>query len=61
MVEKQEQADASVQHVEDVMIDYYRETVGQKDTVGMASYMKEHLNLEDYQLWLKMGDSSYYR
>lgn len=56
VVEWQEQANASARRIEDTMMGYYRETVGQKDTVGMAGYMKRHLSPQDYQLWLEEGN-----
>ncbi|WP_162055035.1 hypothetical protein [Pontibacter pamirensis] len=52
MVEQQEQANASLQHIEDTMMDFYLETREQTDTVGMAAYMREHLSPEEYELWL---------
>lgn len=56
VVKWQEEANASAQRIENTMMDYYRETVGQKDTVGMASYMKKLLSQNDYQLWLEAGE-----
>ena len=56
MVKKQEQANASLKHVEDTMMDFYLETREQTDTVGMAAYMKQYLSPAEYQLWLHMGE-----
>ncbi|PRY13730.1 hypothetical protein CLV24_105100 [Pontibacter ummariensis] len=56
MVEKQEQANASHQRVEDTMMDFYLKTRDQTDTLGMAAYMKQHLYTAEYQLWLRMGE-----
>ncbi|MFD3002680.1 hypothetical protein ACFS7Z_20080 [Pontibacter toksunensis] len=56
MVKKQEQANASLKHVEDTMMDFYLESREQADTVGMAAYMELHLSPAEYQLWLQMGE-----
>lgn len=56
MVEKQEQANTSLQRIEDMMMDFYLETREQTDTVGMAVYMQQHLSPVEYQLWLQMGE-----
>ncbi|RDV11868.1 hypothetical protein DXT99_23475 [Pontibacter diazotrophicus] len=61
VIERQERANASAQNVEDTLIDFYRTHREQTDTAGMANYMKQHLSSKEYQLWLKMGDYSYYR
>lgn len=55
VVEWQGEDSASAQRVEAAMMDYYRETVGQNDTAGMATYMKQHLSAKDYNLWLEGG------
>jgi len=55
VVEWQEKDNASAQRIEATMMDYYWETVGQKDTVGMASYMKQRLSHGDYAIWLQEG------
>lgn len=56
MVEQQEQANASLQRMEDTMTGFYRETREQTDTAGMAAYMKQHLSPAEYQLWLQRGE-----
>ncbi|WP_276498508.1 hypothetical protein [Pontibacter litorisediminis] len=37
--------------IEDTMMNYYSETKGQMDTVGMADYMQERLSPDDYKAW----------
>ena len=56
VVEWQEESNASALRIEDTMMDYYRETKEQPDTVGMAGYMKHRLSPGDYQLWLREGN-----
>ncbi|WP_162055960.1 hypothetical protein [Pontibacter pamirensis] len=54
MVEKQEKANVSAQHVEDALIDFYRTHREQRDTVGMGTYMKQHLTPDEYKLSVQM-------
>lgn len=55
VVKWQEEDNASAQRIEATMMDYYRETKHQPDTVGMASYMKQRLSPVEYELWLEAG------
>lgn len=50
VVSLQEEANASAQHVEDALIDFYRTQREQIDTVGMANYVKQHLSPAEYEL-----------
>ena len=62
VVRMQEKANTSLQRIEDTMMDFYIETREQTDTVGMASYMREHLSPEEYELWLNEEErEGYYR
>jgi predicted house-cleaning NTP pyrophosphatase (Maf/HAM1 superfamily) len=49
----QQQANVSVQHIEDTMMAFYLKTREQTDTAGMAAYMRQHLSGAEYQLWLQ--------
>lgn len=55
VVEWQEKDNASVRRIEATMVGYYRETKHRPDTVGMASYMRQRLPPDDYQIWLQEG------
>lgn len=55
VVEWQEEDNASAQRIEATMMDYYRKTKHQPDTVGMAGYMKRRLPPGDYEIWLEAG------
>ncbi|CAN5845959.1 hypothetical protein BH24BAC1_BH24BAC1_20870 [soil metagenome] len=53
IVGMQQQANVSVQHIEDTMMAFYLKTREQTDTAGMAAYMRQHLSGAEYQLWLQ--------
>lgn len=55
MVEIQNERNAQYNRIEDTMMDFYRETREQGDTLGMSTYMRERLSLNDYKGWQRQG------
>lgn len=55
MVVLEEEKQAQYSRIENMMIEYYRETKEQKDTVGMSTYMQKRLSLDDYMAWQQLG------
>lgn len=51
MVKVQDEKNAQYNRIEDTMMDFYKATRGQGDTLGMSDYMRERLSPDDYKVW----------
>ena len=55
MVAVQDEQNAQYNRIEDTMMDFYRETRDQGDTLGMSQYMQERLSPDDYKAWQRQA------
>lgn len=56
MVKVQDEKNAQYNRIEDTMMNFYKETRDQGDTLGMSDYMRVNLSADDYKAWQRQGE-----